>query len=820
LNKNSLIGQRKEIKGDTIFNKIRNMILKDSTLNTIRTKKLQASELIGYFFISLIVIIGTFPDTDWSYSTGIDPPLSWLFNYLFENKPSLGKGIIFPHGPLAFFMYPLPDNILLSILVTSLLKMVLVFNICWLWIDEKKIIKWILIGIIAYGCSIIVTFNSLILLNILFLYCNYFNSKNKVFKYIAFFLTALALFIKAYIAIVSGLFFFSFVIYWFYKLKNGRQLLIDCFCLSGLMLTIWLAMYGTVAGFGKYIWGMIHLAQDNSSAAAYYPYNNWLILVLFFILFATVFIINRTGKSVFYLILIVLGLFATWKHGMAREDYSHVHGLFIYVASCLLVFILFQKDKMYLNIVLSVVTVFIFLINEKNAIGYHSPEYSIFRGDRFLDFVTNFSELKEEAENTSQKNIAVNELPKDVRNVISNSTVDIYPWDYSIIAVNQLNWRPRVVIQSYAAYTSWLDGQNADHFNSKQAPDYLIWELNKISTDVNGGDMNSIDDRYLLNDEPQTMLQLLKHYDYYYSDKKFHIVKKRNVPFSLTNRDIGHTESEWGEWINVPDVNKNLLRAKLHFSKTFFQLMKSFLYKDEQFWIYLQLKNGAIHKYRIVPKNAEDGLWITPYIYNTNTAYTVEKIMFKCSMQNKLTDGLAITWEEFKLGNSPDQVMNFFHIPQWTTDSTIVNSINNGEVKSIKNWSDLNGSQLSDTAFLGSRSQVLKPQSYSSTFTLPLDSIGFQNLKITTDCWIKSPGYTLANKISLVISIEDANGSIVWNSTSIDRQLIDENQWNNIYNFLEYNNNAAHRILKIYVYNTSEQDILIDDFRVMIMKGK
>jgi hypothetical protein len=795
------------------------MIIKNAISNSIRIKKIQASELIGYFFISLIVIIGTFPDTDWSYSTGIDPPLSWLFNYLFENKPSLGKGIIFPHGPLAFFMYPLPDNILLSILANSLLKMLLVFNIYCLWVDKKKIIKWILIGIVAYGCSMVVNFNGLILINILFLYCNYFNSNNNIFKYTAFFLTALALFIKAYIAIVSGLFFISFVIYWFYRLKNKKQLIIDCLCLLGLMLIIWLSMYGTVTGFGKYIWGMIHLAQDNSSAAAYYPYNNWLILVLFFLLFATVFLVNRTGKSLFYLTLILLGLFATWKHGMAREDFSHVHGLFIYVTSCLIVFILFQKNKIYLNIVLSVVTVFVFSMNEKNAVGYLPPEYSIFRGDRFWDFVTGFSELKQKAENASKKNIAGNELPKEVRNAISNSTADIYPWDYSLIAVNQLNWQPRVVIQSYASYTSWLDLQNADHFNSKLAPDYLIWELNKISTDVNGGDMNSIDDRYLLNDEPQTMLQLLKNYDYYYSDKKFHIIKRRKTPFSLANQHISHTESTWSEWIAVPDAGKNLLCAKLHFDKTFFQWMKSFLYKDEQFWIYLQLKDGAIHKYRIVPKNAEDGLWITPYMYNTNTAYTVKRIMFKCSMQHMLTDKLAIDWEEFKLGDSSGQVMNFFNVYQWTTDSLIVNSINNYEEKTPKNWSSLESRQFSDTAFLGGKSHVLKSQSYSATYTLPLDSIGFQNLKITTDCWVKSPGYKLGNTISLVISIEDGKGSIVWNSTPIDRQLIDENQWNNIYNFLEYKNNVAHRILKIYVYNTSEQDILIDDFRVMIKKG-
>jgi hypothetical protein len=789
-------------------------------LNNIKISKIQISEFVGCLFISLLVIIGTFPDSDWSYSTGIDPPLSWLFNYLFEHKSSLGKEIIFPHGPLAFFMYPLPDNILLSILATSLLKVLLVFNIYWLWTDERKIIKWIIITVVAYGCSILINFNSLILINILLLYCNYFNSKKNILKYIAFFLTALALFIKAYVAIVSGLFFISFSMYWMYRLKNGKQLLIDCCSLLGLMLIVWIFLYGTLGGFAKYIWGMIHLAQDNSSAAAYYPYNNWWILILFFLLFCTIFLVNRTGKSLFYLALILLGLFATWKHGMAREDFSHVHGFFIYLVVCLLVFILFQQKKIYLNILLSVVTVIVFSMNEKNAVGYHAIEYDIFRGDQFLDFIMNFSELKNKAEDASQKNTAANKLPEEMQRAISNSTVDIYPWDYSIVAVNHLNWQPRVVIQSYASYTSWLDAQNAVHFSSTLAPDYLIWELNKISNDVNGGDMNSIDDRYLLNDEPQTILQLLKNYEYFYSDKKFQIVKKRQTPLTLASTNIRQTTSTWGQWMDVPDVQLNLLRAKLNFDKTLFQRMKSFLYKDEQFWIYLQLENGSIHKYRIVPKNAEDGLWVAPYIYNTSTAYAVKKIMFKCSMQDKLADKLEINWEEFKLGTMPGQVMHFFNIHQLSNDSLIFQSTNSFEEKSIKNWNDLTSEQLSDDSFFGNKSHVLKPQSFSATFVMPLDSITFQDLNITADCWIKSPDYKLANKISMMISVEDNSGNIVWSNSPIDRQLIDENQWNNIYNSLAYKNTVAHRVLKIYVHNTSDEDILIDNFRVMIMKGK
>src|SRR5690606_2024684 len=190
--------------------------------------------------------------------------------------------------------------------------------------------------------------------------------------------------------------------------------------------------------------------------------------------------------------------------------------------------------------------------------------------------------------------------------MVSGSTVDIYPWDYSVIAANKLNWRPRVVIQSYASYTSYLDGQNARHLASDQAPDYFLWESDKISKDYNGGDLNSIDNRYLLNDEPQTMLQFMSNYDYCCRDGKYLIYKKRteSVLFKTHINEAIHVT--WNQWVKVPEMNHNLLRAKLKFDKSFLQVVKSFFYKDEQFWIYFKLRSGAIHKYRIVPKNASD----------------------------------------------------------------------------------------------------------------------------------------------------------------------------------------------------------------------
>ena len=298
-------------------------------------------------------------------------------------------------------------------------------------------------------------------------------------------------------------------------------------------------------------------------------------------------------------------------------------------------------------------------LNLVNTFGQFYYPNDFLRGTYFMEFVSDFTELVKKNEAQSNKNIACQKLPAQVRKEIGNSTVDIYPLDYTIIAANKLYWQPRVVIQSYAAYTSWLDAKDAQHFNSNKSPEYLIWQPNPTHRPQRS-DFSSIDDRYLLNDEPQTLVQLLKNYEYYYSDEKFIIVKKRTNSISNTSVCYKQVATTWNEWVDVPSFNGNLVRAKLNFDKTFLQRVKSFLYKDEQFWICMKLKNGAIHKYTIVPKNAVDGLWINPYLYMQNESYEVEKIMFTCSQKNILTDNLTIVWEEIQF-SKPHVVEDFFH---------------------------------------------------------------------------------------------------------------------------------------------------------------
>lgn len=180
-----------------------------------KTKDVLKSLLLGLF-----VIIGTFPENSWTFSIGSDPSLVWVFNHLFESGMGIGKQIVFPHGPLAFFMYPLPENIMIVTLVTALLKVLLVFNVLGLFSESKNQAKWLASFVFAFIISIIAGFNHLILANIILLYCNSYHSGKKVHKYLAFLLTAFAFYVKAYVAVISGVLFLSFQLWCLFTKKN------------------------------------------------------------------------------------------------------------------------------------------------------------------------------------------------------------------------------------------------------------------------------------------------------------------------------------------------------------------------------------------------------------------------------------------------------------------------------------------------------------------------------------------------------------------------------------------------------------------------
>jgi hypothetical protein len=83
---------------------------------------------------------------------------------------------------------------------------------------------------------------------------------------------------------------------------------------------------------------------------------------------------------------------------------------------------------------------------------------------------------------------------------LATGTVDVLPVDIALVYGYGFAWDPRPVLQSYSAYTTYLDDSDAAHFASATGPDRLLFAD------------SSIDGRYPVFDEPATFRTLLQRY--------------------------------------------------------------------------------------------------------------------------------------------------------------------------------------------------------------------------------------------------------------------------------------------------------------------
>jgi len=767
--------------------------------------------------IAAILILVSFQTYDLSFTAGIDSPLKWVFNHLFETGLQSGRDILFPHGPLAFFMYPLQDNLLIAVIVTGLLQLAMIFGIFTLAGAYRK--NDLILPILLSGLLINLTgFNLLILANLSLFYLNYFNSKKAYLKYLGFVLTVFACYVKAYVAMLSVSITASFLLLelirnrkWIHSAKDTSIILLSLFL-------CWLLIHHSFTGIFRYFIGMLNLSINNSAAAALYPDNSWILIGIFIIALILVPFLQKTKEGTYFGLLFLISIFLSWKHGMAREDIYHARNFFIYAVMLMTLFLLFNKKNIAINFIVIGIGLSAFYLNIGSLPTFSPMHIEFFGINNFIEITAKYKSITEKARNDTDKNLESNILPRQVVDNIGESAVDIYPWDYSIIPANRLNWNPRPVIQSYASYTPWLDRQNAKHFNSETAPEYIIWDLNKLTTDINGGSAESIDYRYLLNDEPNTLISMICNFEMFFKNESFLVLKKRNLPVQVESNTSEPFVSEWDNWIDLPEETGELLRANVKIKNNILGTLKSFFYKDEIFYIYLKMANDEILKYRIVPKNARDGIWLNPFMFQLESRYIhpeIRSIMFKCSNKEYLRDQIEIEWNTSSFhDNSDSTLFSFFHKDSTIDQCHLLDNTISLE-KNMDMWSNVDLNLLLPNSYLGSNCYSVKSGSFSPSLELVLDTLGSVPVTIKASVWVKGE----KADIPFVISVETMqDGVIEWHAINLREQIIDKSGWNHAFHYLNWDLSTLSEtaVFKIYIINQSSKELLIDDFSVNI----
>ncbi len=228
---------------------------------------------------------------------------------------------------------------------------------------------------------------------------------------------------------------------------------------------------------------------------------------------------------------------------------------------------------------------------------------------------------------TSAEAQAAYDISPAVVATLATRTVDVIPTDIPLVYSYGLVWDPRPVLQSYGAYTPYLDESDAAHFASQSGPDYVLFAD------------EAIDGVYPVFQEPATFRALLDHYRLAGSASPTFSLLSRSGPEGSNDSGSGVLQggpvssagtvcSSLGAALTVPERPGQYTFASVSIPYSLRGVAKNAIYKAADLQIQFTVGAGApslTEAYKLTPAIASDGLFVSGYIADQNDLAQVFK---------------------------------------------------------------------------------------------------------------------------------------------------------------------------------------------------
>ncbi|MFM6724013.1 MAG: hypothetical protein ACKPJF_06120 [Dolichospermum sp.] len=363
-----------------------------------------------------------------------------------------------------------------------------------------------------------------------------------------------------------------------------------------------------------------------------------LCLIIWLMFFITKEGYFNLSLSFFFVILI------SFKHGFVRQD---IHVVFFAITVPLITSVLIlkiskfrhQKISYYLFTYIFITSLLIssssinvykvytmpkllpeYIVNSVIKLVRKMPKQSI------LDILSDESEINSNKFNIgklqsiinqkSLSNLANIQLPDTIKNLVNGKTIDIIPWEISLVPANQLNWKPRPIFQSYSAYTKTLDNFNFESM-SKSPRDYIFYNF------------MSIDGRHPFFDEPKTFSYVFCNYepsadvpDFVKTPDLSNIVllEKRKTSRCLPDSLSKISSISWDSPHSIEVSNGAIIRANVKFQYSLAGKLYKTLFRSPPVMMKINYLDGSQNTYRIIPGNSENGVIVSHLPKDDNEA--------------------------------------------------------------------------------------------------------------------------------------------------------------------------------------------------------
>lgn len=570
----------------------------------------------------------------------LDPSWTVTLNYLKMKGLVWGNDIAFTYGPLGQLCTRVGwGESKFLFLFFDLFMFVNWFLVFYLSLKQTKnlfITLFLVVSITLIFPDWIGIANSFVLLLFYMFWLRENIENNSKISYVFLIsISVLMVFIKLNTGLIALPLFYCVLIYNRFLKKIPNKLFLGLFFIPFILIYILTILLNV--SFFKYVFSALEIVSGYNEIM--YLDNqienslNYVKVISCITLFAFIIslYLNKKLKIIEKLFLFgtsVLSFYLMYKQAFVRADVNHIKEFFLYYTLFVFVFSDFHTSvKNYLInglTVFNVLIVFYFLNNNQSKTIVFKEK--LLKNEYFIGF-NNFN-------STSGLHLEENylKLPDSFLRKIGNETVDVYPWNTQMLLENKLNYKPRPVFQSYTTYTKELENLNFNHYNSPNAPQYVIYEF------------EAIDNRYPLFDESKLNLALKLNYQLIdkgiIDNKKILLLKKKSDFKQIKLEKV----KEYAMYNNSPLIPQKDIYYEIELYNNIFGKYYSLVKNSPEIKLEIQIDKGAKLDYKTSKKLLESGMFSTFYIRNTDE--------FEIFMKNIDSDSIQkVKYYSFRLLN-------------------------------------------------------------------------------------------------------------------------------------------------------------------------
>ncbi|MDR2198782.1 MAG: hypothetical protein LBR53_04900 [Deltaproteobacteria bacterium] len=567
--------------------------------------------IILLVIFSALILLSVVQFKLWGPTADLDPSFVYSLASSYDYNYQFGQDLIFTYGPyfnlMAGINFPRLYNMTLFLgILISIFYIFIIFNI----IDKNINFHCVFIFLIPLigmnsGESIYYVLPIITIFKIILDFDT--TNKNNIF------LLILSLIIFSLFTLIKSTYLFyilfiQFILYlYLIYIKKYNFLIISIITFYISFIFFWTLAGQQISNIFNFIYYSYLIASTHTEAMSLF--NNFYldIIFLFFnivllIIFYKEIDLKLIDKIIFFL-LISSFLLILFKASFVRNDYGHIANYFTILIHFFLIFPLIFKFKK-MNIRIFSGTIIILFIFVQLVIFFSSHKYRLPPLIRSINGIYHI---------ITEKNYFINQYTQSKNNILNEyhlpnlpGTSDLYTYDQALLLVTSNKWNPRIAFQSYMAYHPALLKLNVQHLLDKyKAPDNIFYKI------------GTIDHRLVTIEDGISFPVILNYYNLIGEYKDYLILNQnqKNKIFNIEENLRYSSKYNLNDRIDVSQYN-NLIYISFTLQKSLIGDLANFIYKITPIYIIIELENGLIYFYRIIPSMCETGFLISPLIRN------------------------------------------------------------------------------------------------------------------------------------------------------------------------------------------------------------